>query len=136
MQGADFEYEYVFTINGSSGGCWDITPDPVYDSDDTDFINLWILSFACASVSSGLTKAAANAIKIKDGSSSIDTSAGFGGYKALFEIESGPCSELKKQKKIYIFSKKQGNHRVFARFANDEEPYRSNVYIKKERTRD
>ena len=135
MKDAQFDYQYTFTINNGDGSAWDITADPIYDSPDPDFIGLWTLTVTCSSVGAGLTKAAANAIKIKDGSSSIDTSAGFGGYKSLFEADGGACNQLKQQKTAYLFAKKQdqdGGNRVFSNFANDIYPF--DIYIRKERS--
>ena len=135
IKDAKFDYEYTFVINSGDGSTWDVTPDPVYESSDEDFLGLWILTVACSSVGSGLAKAASNAIKIKDGSSSIDTSAGFGGYKSLFEADGGPCVQLKQQKTAYIFAKKQNRdagNRVFSNFANDIHPF--DIFIKKDRS--
>jgi len=88
---APFDYTYEFTMPSGDVSTWDITPDPIYTSKDDEFVLLWSMKFLCDQVKYGMVKSAGNAIKIKDGDSSIDTSAGLGGYKELLANDNGPC---------------------------------------------
>jgi hypothetical protein len=87
---APFSVEYSFTIsNDSDPDAWDIQPDPIYGSVDKNFLNLWILKTNADITKSGYLSNAGNAIKVKDGDTSIDTSASLGGYKDIMGSEYG-----------------------------------------------
>jgi len=116
---APFTYTYTFTIDTGDGTTWDISPDPIDTSTDEDFVNLWTLRVLCSDARSGLISASSNAIKIKDGDSSIDTSAGFGGYKELLSGAGGPCAGFQSAWKEYIFRKQDGNRRLYINAGTD-----------------
>ena len=86
-----FLYSYTFSIDAGDGSGWNISADPIYGSHDPNFEMLWIYKAVCDNYKASLSGATSNAIKIKDGDSSIDTTAGFGGYKALMESDTGAC---------------------------------------------
>ena len=113
-----FDYDYCATIDAGDGSNWNISPDPIYTSKDVNFINLWILKFLCNDAQASLANATSNAIKIKDGDSSIDTSAGFGGYKQLLDSQNGPCQAFQAAWKQLLFSDKNGDGNTKAVYGN------------------
>lgn len=112
-----FDYTYSFTIDAGDGSAWDVSPDPIYTSKDVDFVNLWILKSLCSEAKTGLINASVNAIKVKDGDSSIDTSASFGGYKNLLESEGGPCKAFAEAWKRYLYQ--NTTHSIYTNFGAD-----------------
>jgi len=118
-----FDYTYTISIDGGDGSSWDISGDPVYDEKDSNFLNLWILSVLCSDARQGLSGATSNAIKIKDGDSSIDTAAGFGGYKLLLSDMGGPCAAFAEAWSQLLYSSKNGGTSstkyVLANFGSD-----------------
>ena len=102
-QGASFSVVYTFVFDSGDGTDWDITPDPTESIDgaeDLAFTNLSILKAACNAITGGLADKSAQAIKVKDGDSYVDTSAAFSGYKEI--LNSGPCQEYKNAISQYI----------------------------------
>jgi len=117
-----FDYDYCTTIDAGDGTNWNISPDPIYTSKDVNFVNLWVLKFLCNDAQSSLSNATSNAIKIKDGDSSIDTSAGFNGYKQLLDSDNGPCQAFQAAWKQLLFSDKNGDgntKKVYGNFGSD-----------------
>lgn len=114
-----FDYTYTFTIDSGDGSGWLITPDPIYSSADNNFINLWIFRALCSHARSAMIGATSNAIKIKDGDSSIDTTAGFGGYKTLLSAKYGPCESYQSMWRQLIYSSKNDVKNVYANFGTD-----------------
>jgi len=129
-----FSCEYTFNVDAGSGNNWDIVPDPIYGCKDPNFVNLWLLKAQCDNSRSSFSSVAANAIKIKDGDSSIDTSAGINGYKALLEADGGPCDQFSKAWKTYLYSDPNGaNTYMKTTFSNLGSDYIPN-YIHIERS--
>ena len=124
-----FTYAYTFTIDSGDGSAWDVVPDPIFGSKDVDFVDLWLLKALCNDAKSGMSKAASNAIKIKDGDSAIDTSAGLGGYKALLESEGSACKAYKEGWNRYAMG--QQRHSIYTNFGSDLVP---SSYVKIDRT--
>jgi len=106
---APFDCAYTFTVDAGSGDAWDITPDPIYGCKDDDYVNLWLLKSMCEESRQGMMSAASNGIKIKDGDSSIDTSASFGGYETLLDSKGGPCMAFKAAWQQYIHTANAAN---------------------------
>jgi len=114
-----FDYSYTFSFDTGDGSGWNISPDPVYGSKDNNFLNLWIMKALCNDSRSSLISGASNGIKIKDGDSSIDTTASFGGYKELLSNENGPCSRFNSAYNQLIYSKKNGDKLIYGNFGSD-----------------
>jgi hypothetical protein len=114
-----FDYNYLFSIDNGDGSGWNITPDPIYASFDRNFLSLWILKTLCSHARASLVGATSNAIKIKDGDSSIDTTAGFSGYKELISANGGPCKAYTALMNQLVLSSKNGVKQVYANFGSD-----------------
>lgn len=76
-------YDYVFDLSALT-----ITPDPM-TSDDAVAIALLPLKAACILSQGEYIAATGRAIRVRDGDSQIDTSAGFKGFRDILEL--GPC---------------------------------------------
>ena len=85
-----------YTINIPASG---LTPDPTSATRDDAFINLVSLKTACLFDRAKFTNAISQGIKIKDGSSSIDTTGSFGGYQ--FILKEGNCKDYEDAKLQY-----------------------------------
>ncbi|MFA5759936.1 MAG: hypothetical protein WC942_11350 [Clostridia bacterium] len=83
-----FAIDYTFDLES-----YDITPDPVAYSYN-DAIALFTLKTACMLNQNQYITATGTGIKVKDGDSSVDTTAGFGGYKDILTL--GPCAAYQK----------------------------------------
>ena len=85
-----------------------------------------MLKAVCDSSRSAFSSVAANAIKIKDGDSSIDTSAGMRGYESLLGADGGPCDQFDKAWKQYLYSDPNGSNQyaksTFSDFGADYIP--------------
>lgn len=116
-----FDYTYTFSIDSGDGSGWNISPDPIYGSKDDNFITLWIYKSVCEHYKTALTGATSNAIKIKDGDSSIDTTASFGGHRILLESKSSACSKFDVlwNQVVYAKASSNGIKRTYANFGSD-----------------
>lgn len=90
-QEVDFAASYIYDMSNVS-----ITPDPI-DNGDTMFQALVPLKAACVLNQGDFQKAIGQGIKVRDGDSSVDTTASFGGYKDILNL--GPCASYEKLKK-------------------------------------
>jgi hypothetical protein len=90
----DFINVYAADIPGTG-----ISPDPTTPTRDNTFINLVSLKAACMIDKASYRTAIGQGIKVKDGSSSIDTTGSFGGHQFL--LENGNCAEYETAKLEY-----------------------------------
>ena len=74
----DFDKTYSVTVSTSG-----ITPDPTAATKDDAFINLVSLKSACLIASSELRTKSLDAVRVSDGSSSIDAGGVLRGFEAL-----------------------------------------------------
>jgi len=86
----ELQYNYVFDIANLT-----ISPDPVI-SGDVIVQALLPLKAACIINAGQFQSSIGQAIKVRDGDSSIDTSVGFGGYRDILKL--GPCNVYEKLK--------------------------------------
>ncbi len=83
----DFEFDVFYTFSFTTP---DIDPDPTLpDTLDNEFIALVALKAACILSTNAYQLAVNNAISVRDGSSSVSTGVGLGGYADL--LKNGPC---------------------------------------------
>jgi len=92
----DFSLDYIFDISNVT-----ISPDPITNNDNI-FQALIPLKAACILNQGNFQKAIGQGIKVRDGDSSVDTTASFGGYRDILEL--GPCSAYDKLKKQILIA--------------------------------
>lgn len=108
----DFSEDYIFDFEGL-----DITPDPVSESDNAA-IALITLKTACIMNINQIQSSVKTGIRIKDGDSSVDTTAGFGGYSDI--LKNGPCATYKSLIEKTNISASMGRGKaVFSPYSND-----------------
>lgn len=78
-----FAYDYIFDIAATT-----ISPDPVAKADNAA-IALIALKTACILQTNSYQGAVGSSIRVRDGDSEIDTTAGFPGHRDL--LKEGPC---------------------------------------------
>lgn len=105
--GRDYEFDTVFG---------DITPDPV-DEGDYDAVALFALKAACILNQNQYMSGVRAGIRVRDGSSEVDTTGSFGGYKDILNM--GPCaSYMALLKKITINSSGAGGRAVLSPYSS------------------
>ena len=97
----DFILDYTFDISGVT-----ISPDPITNNDNI-FQALVPLKAACILNQGNFQKAIGQGIKVRDGDSSVDTTASFGGYRDILEL--GPCNAYDKLRKQISAANSVGN---------------------------
>lgn len=86
----DFAVDYTFDIDAP-----DISPDPMADATyDQIMIALVTLKAACILSVNRYTGQVGNGLKVRDGDTEVDTTAGFKGYLDIVTI--GPCASYRK----------------------------------------
>lgn len=121
-----FIYTYTFSVDAGDGSGWNVIADPIYDQHDPNYETLWLYKSVCEEYRTALSGATTNAIKIKDGDSSIDTTAGFKGYESLLESDASACTAFKTLWTQLLYSQAGagsgntgGNKRILANFGSD-----------------
>jgi hypothetical protein len=76
----EIDFDKTYTVTVSTSG---ITPDPTAATKDDAFINLVSLKSACLIASSELRTKSLDAVRVSDGSSSIDAGGVLRGFEAL-----------------------------------------------------
>lgn len=85
-----FSVQYTFDLDTP-----DITPDPtVSDPIDYAAVALFPLKAACMLNLNSMQTSVGNSIRVKDGTSEIDTSDGFKGWESI--LKNGPCQAYDK----------------------------------------
>ena len=115
---ATFRANYTLAIDTGDGTDWDISPDPLISlggTEDYDFTNLLLLKALCNHITQGSLAGARRAIKVKDGSTSVDTSVGSSSHRDL--LERGPCQEFFVSLQQYLSG--SGDYRILSNFATD-----------------
>ncbi len=132
---ATFNANYLLTVDSGDGTNWDIAPDPLTSlggSEDFDFTNLVLLKALCNHVSQGYLSGARRSIKVKDGSTSVDTSVGANSHKDL--LERGPCQEFFVALQQYLSG--SGDYKILSNYATDlrDQPSKTDYRGKIDRT--
>ena len=118
---ADWTVAYATVADDGDGTNWDITPDPttsVGGADDKDFVGLLLLRAQCDHIKQKYISSATNAIRVRDGSTAVDTSVGGGSFKGLLERGS-PCEDYETALRDYQAGN-GGAYRVLGNFGTDQ----------------